>query len=167
MVCFLVVFYTHNRCCSCIMLHGPLLSHLGPNVSKKFHLGTPWGVCFRLYQIQQSRHFKHGFYSIRAFLPQDTFYTFINESKRSCLKTISPHLKLVYRSEGLPAKCSRSLFPSTYMNKPITLDLTQELSRGKFKSNKTISFIRVYLSMFQMGHKCYGTCQFGTQYQNP
>lgn len=46
-------------------------------------------------------------------LPKYTFYTFINECEGSGLKSISPHLKLISRSDSLPTESSWSFLPST------------------------------------------------------
>ena len=59
MVCFLVVFYTHNRCCSCVgtllrlRYTWPTPQPAWPKMSQiLFTLGLYWSVCLRLYQIQ-------------------------------------------------------------------------------------------------------------------
>ena len=95
-------------------------------------------------------------------LPKYTFYTFIDEGERSGLKTISPHLKLVSGSNSLSAKGSWSLLPSTckYM------ELIKLVCSKSNKIHKHSPKVRVYLSMFQKGHKCCGTFQCDTQFQS-
>lgn len=49
--------------------------------------------------------------AIYYVVPQYTFNTFIDESERPSLQSISPHFKLISRSDSLSTKCSRGLFP--------------------------------------------------------
>lgn len=56
-------------------------------------------------------HFILNGRAIYYVVPQYTFNTFIDESERPSLQSISPHFKLISRSDSLSTKCSRGLFP--------------------------------------------------------
>lgn len=66
-----------------------IMSNLAKNLKKKSKL---WSCCS----------------------PENAFNTFINKGERTSLKSISPHLEPVGRSESLAAESGRSLLSPTY-----------------------------------------------------
>lgn len=109
-------------------------------------------------------HLQHKVLSSEFRVPQNTFNTLVDECERSSLLSISPHLKFVSGSEGFSTKSCWCFLASAY-----SLEKMLITSRKRNNDNVTICNLLQpdYLSMFQMGHKCYGNVQCDIQFRSP